>query len=275
MSSIITKQNSELHPFEAAHLGKAPFRFIGMNNPKYQSGGLIRETHHKCGGTCDYCGTHIVYEFIIESADGKRFIVGSDCVFKTDNGNLSREVLVQKRKIDKERSLIKKLAPKVAVVNNDIVPYGKYLGEKFSDVAVKDIDYIIWLYQNSPANVLGNAIRNKTKEFAVKELEIRKEAKEKRDQELAVKNALSNFVGVVGDKSEFSVAVEKIIKLDTRFGITRLLIMRDNNSNVFTSFYTGSQDYEAGKTYVIKGTIKEHKDYEGTKQTVLTRIKQI
>lgn len=67
----------QLHVFEAAGLGKAPFRYFGS----------------AIGSTCcDYCGTHIVNQFIVESADSKRFTVGCECIKKTDDSALIKPV---------------------------------------------------------------------------------------------------------------------------------------------------------------------------------------
>ena len=82
-----------IHPFQRAGLGLAPFRFVGMgqqdrlygevilNRAEYERTGVALTT--KPGGTCAFCGTAITNLFNIESADGKRFHVGCDCVEKT------------------------------------------------------------------------------------------------------------------------------------------------------------------------------------------------
>lgn len=82
-----------LHPFERAGLGKAPFRFSGLvaqdlaygeailNRDEFTRTGVAITT--KPGGSCAYCGTYILNMYNIESADGRRFHVGSDCVLKT------------------------------------------------------------------------------------------------------------------------------------------------------------------------------------------------
>lgn len=81
----------KIHPFEKAGLGAAPFKCVAA----YEKRGPIKSYDAKSGvtleigyagqpmGTCDYCGTGIALCFEIKSADGKRFIVGSDCVAKT------------------------------------------------------------------------------------------------------------------------------------------------------------------------------------------------
>lgn len=69
----------KIHDFELSGLGKAPFRFLGYETKLF--------TPHpgapsKPGGTCDRCWTAITICFQFESADGKRFKVGSTCVEK-------------------------------------------------------------------------------------------------------------------------------------------------------------------------------------------------
>lgn len=106
-----------IHCFEAAGLGKAPFRYIGeqFQDIRYGNtrvigniGGCTLET--KPGGTCDYCGTYIVNMFTIESADGNRFKVGCDCVLKTGDAGLIRKVDAAVKKNRKAREIARKRA---------------------------------------------------------------------------------------------------------------------------------------------------------------------
>lgn len=65
---------TELHPFEQAGLGKAPFRYLGSGEKRTNSG--------QPAGTCEYCSRGILTCCVIGSADGKTFVVGCDCVRK-------------------------------------------------------------------------------------------------------------------------------------------------------------------------------------------------
>lgn len=74
--------NGDAHIFERGGLGKAPFAVVG---------------YEKVENKCDFCGTPILHNFIIHSADGKRFVVGSDCVEKTgDAGLISSAKAIEK-----------------------------------------------------------------------------------------------------------------------------------------------------------------------------------
>lgn len=74
------------HPFEQRGLGLAPFRLVTVYEKR---GPIDLGNGHMVGapgqpmGTCDYCGTGIAICCVIESSDGQRFEVGSDCVRKT------------------------------------------------------------------------------------------------------------------------------------------------------------------------------------------------
>jgi len=88
-----------IHPFELAGLGKAPFRYDGMEEKVHNNG----DGTTKAGGSCQYCWTGIRWCFWIKSSDGKRFYVGSDCVAKlgrADNkliSEVNRAIALKKR----------------------------------------------------------------------------------------------------------------------------------------------------------------------------------
>jgi hypothetical protein len=87
----------------------------------------------------------------------------------------------------------------------------------------------------------------------------------------------SNFVGEVkGRLKGLELMIEKIIYLGFgSFGPSYLHLMKDDSGNVF-SWITGNKIEKAeGETVRLDGSVKEHKLYNGIKQTVLTRAKQV
>jgi hypothetical protein len=101
----------QIHPFELAGLGKAPFRFDGIEDTSIGAGpdGMVRTTihegplagldmHTKPGGSCDFCGHYIVTFCWVRSVDGKRFKVGTDCIAKLDKTVVDPKCLVVKVK---------------------------------------------------------------------------------------------------------------------------------------------------------------------------------
>jgi hypothetical protein len=51
-------------------------------------------------------------------------------------------------------------------------------------------------------------------------------------------------------------------------------IFRSTEGNVFV-WVTSTKSYGVGLKLRIMGTVKEHQEYKGVKQTVLTRVKEV
>lgn len=80
----------------------------------------------------------------------------------------------------------------------------------------------------------------------------------------------SEFQGKEGERIETQLTVTRVIALDSNFGTANMHIMRDAAHNCFV-WITTAKTLEPGAIYNIKGTIKAHKFYQNTKQTILTR----
>lgn len=98
------------HPFEKAGLGKGPFRFVGL----FRKVGPITTqvapgVEVQVGspgqpmGTCDYCGMGIADCYEVASADGKKFVVGCDCIMKVYKEYGTESADPVKRAIDNAR----------------------------------------------------------------------------------------------------------------------------------------------------------------------------
>ena len=85
----------QIHRFEAAGLGRAPFEIVGQSILPGQ------------GGSCDYCATGIKNAFWIKSADGRSFKVGCDCVRKTDDAGLIGQLTKAEAALKQEKRTIK------------------------------------------------------------------------------------------------------------------------------------------------------------------------
>jgi hypothetical protein len=88
MSNATEVKTVEIHPFQKAGLGLAPFRYIGVKHQDISYGQAVIghiggvPITTKPGGTCDACGTYIVDMYRIRSADGRESVVGCDCIKK-------------------------------------------------------------------------------------------------------------------------------------------------------------------------------------------------
>lgn len=112
------------HPFELAGLGLAPFRCVGVasipspsmaeqNPAAYQN--AMRDMPRGYGiGSCAFCGMPLIHNFLINSADGHKFVVGSECVAKTRDKGLGQVVKVQIARMRREANRAKVAAEREA-----------------------------------------------------------------------------------------------------------------------------------------------------------------
>lgn len=80
----------------------------------------------------------------------------------------------------------------------------------------------------------------------------------------------SVFVGAVGDRIEVELTVQKAIPIQSAWGVNTLHVMVDEYENVYT-WTTAARQLVEGNTYLVRGRVKGHDTYKGTKQTALTR----
>lgn len=107
------------------------------------------------------------------------------------------------------------------------------------------------------------------------------------EEERAKTNAEVEYYGAVGDKFELTLTFDKMFGFETMYGYSYILLFRDEEGHQFkwsssngtyhcwckTNGRDGFLEYEVGKKYILKGTIKAHQEYCNVKQTVITRCK--
>ena len=80
-----------MHVFTRSKLGAAPFRCIGVHQklgPIHMADGTEVGYPGQPMGVCAHCGTGIADCYVIRSAEGNVFVVGSSCVEKTGDAGL-------------------------------------------------------------------------------------------------------------------------------------------------------------------------------------------
>lgn len=87
--------------------------------------------------------------------------------------------------------------------------------------------------------------------------------------------ANSDFVSQIGQRLQLPVTVIGIKSFESFYGISTLYTFATKEGNVLKSFVSGSFCAQLGSCVEIKGTVKDHEEYNGRKETVLTRIKYI
>lgn len=92
--AVYMTTTNTIHPFTRSGLGEAPFRYLGATDTaKGTVDGMRRLGTDNAGfdhwttpgGTCAHCGRAIIVLCKIESADGIRNHVGSDCILKVND----------------------------------------------------------------------------------------------------------------------------------------------------------------------------------------------
>jgi hypothetical protein len=86
-------------------------------------------------------------------------------------------------------------------------------------------------------------------------------------------NVTSAHFGAVGDRVEIQGIIERVISMDTHFGIKFINIIRCNTGNVVV--HRGSYLADKDESIHIKATIIEHSERDGVKQTIIQRPKKV
>lgn len=288
-----TNTPETVHPFEAAGLGKAPFRFIGMirqdihetadggEEVRVEIDGITFST--KPGGSCAYCGTYIKNMYEIESADRIRFHVGCDCVHKTTPAK--SELAVAVKAAEKEHT--KALATARKAKRNAAREAARKAEREARRAAAEDthgelLQLLDWAGTTQPAFAeMAESLRSgEVASLTQRQLDWLGAYSEAKRQESRPRKP-STHTGEVGKRAEFRLVLEKVLVFGeySPFGPTYLSIFSDSEDRklVWKSstrpHFTGGKLVECDTCVLVKATVKAHSEYQGTKQTELTRCK--
>ena len=109
--------------------------------------------------------------------------------------------------------------------------------------------------------------------------EAERKAKEEEERRIREQKAISQYVGEIGDKIDLDVTLEKNAWFEIPsfrgFGTDTMHIytFRDEKQNAIIWKTSKGLGFENGTKLHLKGTIKDHSEYDEEKQTVLTRCK--
>lgn len=97
-----------------------------------------------------------------------------------------------------------------------------------------------------------------------------------RAAKLAADQAGSQHLGTVGERTVFTLTVERILSFETQFGLTHINLCRAQDSSVVV--YKGSNrlvdiDAPLPALVVCKATVKAHEYRDGVAQTIISRPK--
>jgi len=83
----------------------------------------------------------------------------------------------------------------------------------------------------------------------------------------------SNYFGEVKVRADYELTVTGSTSWESEYGVTYLYFFTDAAGNRAKWFASREQELETSERYTIKATVKAHEEYEGRKETTLTRAK--
>ena len=92
-------------------------------------------------------------------------------------------------------------------------------------------------------------------------------------EELMFETHPSEFQGTIGERITINVEIKKVFEGSNYYGRYVIHTMEDEKQNQYV-WTTSSKKWSEGDKVCIAGTIKEHKIYRNTKQTILSRCKE-
>jgi hypothetical protein len=269
--------DAPLHRFERAGLGPAPFRFVDVFKVVYQAcpGAPIQP-----GGCCDYCGTAIFYQYVIRAADGKKFKVGSECVYHTDDEPLIKEVKKAKRVIDKQNATDRKTRKLESKREREAAEAASWRIEHTADLAIlmlgESNPFVHDLLTKAQLRPLTDRQLETGLAAAHREVEFLK----RREIEDA-RRAASGWIGTVGERIEVDWTTDRVIDIGTHqrwdYNCWRNIYLGHDAAGNTLKYIGGPSDTipAKGETERIRGTVIAHDEYNGSKQTVIARPKSI
>ena len=187
----------------------------------------------------------------------------------------NKEEVESRRRVSEENALresqrqYESVVEEVEKVGVDIVVFGKYKGSRINDVIESDPEYIKYLLDQNehrlpiewPRDVYEYCLNTIFKTVKENDIDL-------------VPEAVSEFIGSVGDKITVQVTVKRKVHIDGYYSSSTLYVFEDVEGNIITTYYSGKKwKASPGDKGLIEGTVKKHELYNDVKQTVLNRVK--
>ena len=80
------------------------------------------------------------------------------------------------------------------------------------------------------------------------------------------------YYGEKGERITVMTNIKSIRKFDGYYGPVQAILFETAEGTFFTN-YSGQVEFEVGMNLTLTGTIKDHKEYDGVKRTILNRIR--
>jgi hypothetical protein len=231
-----------------------------------------RYSSHEHGGSCHICGAFALYIAKFYHAKTNSYIVtGFDCADKMAMGNpllfrsFKKRVKAGMAQAKAEALVIagkKKAQAQLADMGMSVAwdIYEAGIDQRYEENTIRDIVVKLIRYGSISEAQIG----------LIKKLLAQIEERAVRIAERIAANAASKHFGEIGKRIELDLVVEFVKHFDSVFGMITLTTMKDVDGNVFVHKGSG-MGLSKGDSVSIKATIKAHNDYNGIKQTQVSR----
>lgn len=153
-----------------------------------------------------------------------------------------------------------------SIVTNDDIEKAKLICEWVEDLSDNECEKSDYLH-NIRAIVRSGMVGIRTIGFAVSIIA----AYDKANSKPKLKSKLiSSHIGKIKMRDEFVLTLSRLFEGESTYGHYVKYIFHDDHGNVFV-WMTSNQSLDLNNKYCIRGTIKDHTEFNGVKQTVLTR----
>lgn len=268
-----------MHPFQKSGLGTAPFRCVGVQENVF----VMPGGYAKAGGSCDYCGTGIRWEFLIRSADGKNFKVGCDCVEKTyreygvEVENFRAVRLEHARQRREAGAKVRREARQQAWEAQRAI----WAAERQEATAAwreEHADLIARIEQHKGKNEFLYSMADAIKHYG--RLTDRQQASVERSLQAVERQErqrqTSRHIGTVGQRVKNAQArITRCVQIGTEpfypYAARYCVTLEDQQGNSLV-WFTGNGGRPFDEFSPCAYTVKDHSEYQGVQQTVVTRL---
>lgn len=248
--------NADAYAVQSALIAQG-FRFTGVHG----------------AGRCDHCGQYLRYAILLAHRDTKGLLyVGERCAGNRFDGSKADFDAMRKgaAAARKAAALLAQFTAQceenpvlayATYADNIVAPGAEWQLDKMADVARKARNY-------------GGATPGQLRFLETLAAQVEERVAERLEREAAKAQRVNAHQAAVGDRVEFTGTVRMKSGWETRYGWTTLLVL-DTPGGAVKWFASTAVTAQPGDTITLKGTVKAHDEYEGEKQTVVTRCKII
>jgi len=167
-----------------------------------------------------------------------------------------REARIAAQFLIDEAARIEREAAMKAVADGGVFPFGQFADKPFN---VAPVSYLNWMMKSVDEFEPDSMIKYVAERICELCADVR------------LPEPTGGYVGQVKERLSFEATVVRTSGFETQFGWTAVTTMVDTEGHCLVVF-SGAFMPSVGEKLVFKATVKDHKEYEETEQTILQRV---